>query len=46
MGQLALGDCCRRGVGVAVNKEEAKKWLQKAADQGNAQAKQTLAFMN
>ena len=46
MGQLALGDCYRRGVGVEVNKEEAKKWLQKAADQGNAQAKQTLIFMN
>ena len=31
---------------VEVNKDEAKKWLKKAADQGNEQAKETLTVID
>ena len=41
--QFALGFMYYNGWGVAVNREEAIKWLHKAAQQGHARAAQALA---
>lgn len=41
--QFVLGNCYLRGEGVPANINEAAKWLIKAADQGNKDAKETIA---
>ena len=44
--QFNLGNCYYNGLGVVQNYEEARKWYGKAAEQGNAEAKQALSVMD
>ena len=43
--QYNLRECYRRGKGVEQNLNEARKWLEKTADQGDKSAKELLDKM-
>jgi hypothetical protein len=45
-GQFEYGQCLRDGKGVKQNLPEAIEWFRKAADRGNAEAKQVLSQMS
>lgn len=42
--QMKLGYCYRNGIGVGRDMREAKKWFQRAADQGNEEAIKALKY--
>ena len=42
----SLGLCCWTGEGTAVDLDEAKRWLSKAADQGVVMAAESLELLD